>query len=335
MILPQGANIPGLDDSKKLSPEKRESLTVQLAAVARVVGIGLVEAEEIDRLNILQASLKAMRLALEQLALDPQQVLIDGLRKPGSCFPETAIVDGDARCLSIAAASVVAKVYLDRLMGEYDTTYPQYGFAAHKGYGTAAHLAALQEHGPCPLHRRSFQPVAAWAGDCPSASFQTFKEGLASCHTFDELERLGQFIKEGAGELRTDELQCLRDLFRRQRQRLAAVGRQGEVLAAEFLQDQGYRILERGYRVSGGEIDLIVGCGEERIFVEVKTSQGQGLEQPEERVRAVKRQRLVRAARQYLSQHVGKPLVYRFDVVAVVLTGGAPRIEHFIDAFES
>ena len=332
VILPQEVDIPGLDDSKKLSPEKREKLFEQIPDQALAVGIGQIEAGEIDQLNILQASLKAMRQALERLGTTPQKVLIDGNTLPGSPFPEVPVVDGDARCLSIAAASVVAKVHRDRLMIAYDSQYPGYGFADHKGYGSAAHLAALREHGPCPLHRRSFGPVAELV-ERPSALFLTFRDGLAACQTIPELESLGQFIKEGTAELQTRELEQLRQLFRRQRHRLSAVGARGEDMAADFLTSQGYRLLARRYRAAGGEIDLIVRQGDELVFVEVKTSGQNSLGPPEERVDAAKRKRLTRAARHYLLKHADSGTICRFDVVAVILTGGDPEIEHLEDAF--
>ena len=332
VILPQEVDIPGLDDSKKLSPEKRERLFDPIIDQARAVGIGQIEADEIDRLNILQASLKAMRLALERLGTGPQKVLVDGTIRPGSPFSEISVVDGDARCLSIAAASVVAKVHRDRLMVTYDTQYPGYGFADHKGYGSAAHLAALRERGPCPLHRRSFGPVAELV-ERPSALFLTFRDGLNSCQTIRELESLGHFIKEGAAELQTRELERLRQLFRRQRSRMAAVGARGEEVAADFLAGQGYSLLERGYRAAGGEIDLVVRHGDELVFVEVKTSGQDGFGQPEERVDATKREKLTRAARHYLLRHADSETACRFDVIAVILTGGDPEIEHLEDAF--
>ena len=132
------------------------------------MSLGAVPAPEIDRLNILQASLKAMREALEGLAIEPERALIDGNRVPGSRFAESAVVDGDARSVSIAAASVVAKVHRDELMIRLDEVHPGYGFARHKGYGSPEHLEALQVLGPSPLHRRSFRPVAEAAGEWPN-----------------------------------------------------------------------------------------------------------------------------------------------------------------------
>lgn len=335
VILPSEVDIPGLDDSKKLSPEKRERLLEEIRGVAVGIGIGRVEAEEIDRINILQAALKGMRLALDQLGVEPQQVLIDGNRRPQSRFPEIAVIDGDALSLSIAAASVVAKVHRDRLMVELDARFPEYRFAEHKGYGSAAHLLALQTHGPCPLHRRSFGPVAELVQSARSELFQTFCEGLEGCRNLEELERLGQFIKEGAAELGDRDLEELRRRFRHCRERLLDAGRRGEQAAADYLAGRGYAVLARGYRGAGGEIDLIVRRGEELAFVEVKTSRQGSTGHPEERVGAAKRAHLIRAARHYLGQQGEIVVACRFDVIAVTLGPDEPEIHHLEDAFRA
>jgi len=160
--LPPG--LAGLDDSKKLSPAARESFFERLLEWPELDhGIARVESELIDSLNILQATHLAMSQALSRLRRRPEHVLIDGLPVPGIDRPQTALVRGDARSYSIAAASVLAKVTRDRIMLEYDRLYPAYGFARHKGYPTPEHVAALNRHGPCPIHRRSFEPVRAVA----------------------------------------------------------------------------------------------------------------------------------------------------------------------------
>ncbi len=155
--------IAGLADSKKLSPARRERLFDEIRAKALCFCIAEASVEEIDRLNILQATLLAMRRAVMGLRLKPVMVLVDGNRLPLLDVPAEAIVKGDARVQSISAASILAKVHRDRWCLQLHERYPQYGFAGHKGYGTAAHLAALREHGACPEHRRSFAPVAQTA----------------------------------------------------------------------------------------------------------------------------------------------------------------------------
>ena len=152
--------LSGLNDSKKLTPERREHFFCVLAAQPGIrFGVGIADVAEIDAINILRATHKAMARALEKLLPGIDTVLVDGLPVPGLPCHSTAIVGGDGQSLLIAAASVIAKVTRDRMMTEYDAQYPNYGFAKHKGYGTAEHLAALKAHGPSPLHRRSFEPV--------------------------------------------------------------------------------------------------------------------------------------------------------------------------------
>ena len=160
VILDELNPIEGLADSKKLTARTREKLYDEIHAKALCCSIALATAEEIDCLNILQATLLAMKRAVEGLRLTPHKVLVDGNRLPTLVILAEAIVRGDALVPAISAASILAKVYRDRWCAEYHLEYPQYGFAGHKGYGTAEHLAALQEHGACPQHRRSFAPVA-------------------------------------------------------------------------------------------------------------------------------------------------------------------------------
>jgi len=155
-ILPPGLFLPGLDDSKKLSPGLRREICQAALAAGVEYGLGVVEAATIDAVNIYQATKRAMLSALARLALPPDFVLLDAVKLPESGLPHEAIVHGDALCLSIALASVLAKVARDRIMICYDRIYPVYGFARHKGYATPEHYQALREHGPCPLHRRSF-----------------------------------------------------------------------------------------------------------------------------------------------------------------------------------
>ena len=159
VVFPRGVPWPAVNDSKKLTASEREELERAIRAVPGVsIGIGEVSASEIDRLDILRATWRAMRLAVEQLE-KVDFILVDGRPVKGLPYPSRAMVGGDGRSASIAAASIVAKVYRDRLMEEYETRYPGYGFAGHKGYGTAEHLDALRRLGPCPEHRKSGRPV--------------------------------------------------------------------------------------------------------------------------------------------------------------------------------
>jgi len=154
------ADLEGLNDSKQLTAAQRERFFLTLTSRGDIaIAVGTVDAGRVDELNILQATHRAMNEALARLQPVPEHVLVDGRVVKSFRFSQTALIKGDARSYSIAAASVVAKVTRDRLMVEYDSRWPDYGFAEHKGYGTAQHLAALAAHGPCPIHRRSFAPL--------------------------------------------------------------------------------------------------------------------------------------------------------------------------------
>lgn len=156
VILPEGCEILYLNDSKQLSEKRREELFGEIKEKAVAWGVGMASPARIDEINILQATYEAMRQAVSALDPAPQILLNDAVRIPGVALPQVPIIKGDAKSLSIAAASVLAKVTRDRLMREYDKAMPEYGFAAHKGYGSAAHIEALKKYGPSPIHRRSF-----------------------------------------------------------------------------------------------------------------------------------------------------------------------------------
>ena len=156
VILPRGLEIPGLNDSKKLSEKRREALYDVIVSSAMAYGIAFADVEEIERLNILHATFLAMNRAIAQLSVRPELALIDGNRDSDIEVPSRCIVKGDSRCADIAAASILAKVTRDRYMIKMAEQYPQYGFEQHKGYGTKQHYAALREYGATPIHRMSF-----------------------------------------------------------------------------------------------------------------------------------------------------------------------------------
>lgn len=156
VILPEDCEILFLNDSKKLSEKRREELFIEIQEKAVAWSVGIVGADVIDEINILQATYKAMRQAIAGLSVQPDILLNDAVTIPEVEINQVPIVKGDAKSVSIAAASILAKVTRDHMMAEYDTLFPEYGFARHKGYGTAVHIAAIKEYGPCPIHRRSF-----------------------------------------------------------------------------------------------------------------------------------------------------------------------------------
>ena len=157
VIMPEDSMIEGVNDSKKVSESKREKLYDLILSEAISYGIGISYQDEIDEINILQATKKSLTRAIQQMEIKPNVILVDALTGIDTLkIPYKSIIKGDAKCYSIAAASIIAKVTRDRIMREWDKVYPEYGFASHKGYGTAKHIAAIKEFGPCPIHRRSF-----------------------------------------------------------------------------------------------------------------------------------------------------------------------------------
>jgi ribonuclease HII len=159
VILPKNLNIPEIRDSKKISQYKRDLLYDRIYEEAETIGLGIIDSHEIDRINILQASLAAMCMAVDNLVPSPDFLLIDGKFKIPCTLPQKAVIKGDDRSISIAAASIVAKVTRDRLMEKYGKLYPQYGFAQNKGYPTKSHRSAIKACGCCPIHRMSFKGV--------------------------------------------------------------------------------------------------------------------------------------------------------------------------------
>ena len=157
VIMPKDSFIEGVNDSKKVSEKKREALYEQITDEAIAWGVGIINQKEIDEINILNATKKGLTTAIKELKVKPDRIIVDALDKIDTLgIPYTPIIKGDAKCYSIAAASIIAKVTRDRIMRQWDEIYPMYGFEKHKGYGTAMHMQAIREYGLCPIHRRSF-----------------------------------------------------------------------------------------------------------------------------------------------------------------------------------
>jgi len=164
VILPENFDLPGLNDSKQLSERKRNQLYPMIREQALAVGVGVSSAAEIDEVNILQATLRGMTRAVTRLGVSPDYLLVDGITPVPLSIEQKTLKKGDSRSLSIAAASVIAKVVRDRIMCSYDRLFPEYGFAGHKGYGSRQHLEAVAAHGPCVCHRRTFAGVREHCG---------------------------------------------------------------------------------------------------------------------------------------------------------------------------
>jgi ribonuclease HII len=228
VIFPPGVEIEGVDDSKALDEETRKKLDYQIRQRASAIGIGLVEVVEIDQINIYHAGIRAMQIALERLAITPQHILVDSRTIPGFPQPQNSFDKGDGINFSIASASIVAKVYRDRLMTDLDAQYPGYGFANHKGYATPEHQRAIRELGPCVIHRRSFDYIREICGEYCELYYSLKEEGHA-CASRTELSEWESKVKAATGVLSLNETKKLHlaatRLWKRMAKSLSPAGR--------------------------------------------------------------------------------------------------------------
>lgn len=277
VILPCDSIIEGINDSKKLTEKKRELLYDIILETAVDFGVGWADEKEIDQINILQASMLAMRRAAQQLTVKPDLYLIDGNRHPqipGLCKCE---VKGDANSACIAAASILAKVSRDRYMAQQALLYPDYDFSQHKGYGTALHYEKLAAFGPCPIHRVTF------------------------------LKNIDRAPRENRGK-------------------------RGEDIAAQYIIDKGYTILERNARSPYGEIDIIAYDNEYILFIEVKQRNNHAIDRPAAWVDQKKQNKILKTAYEWLQQHHSN-LQPSFDIIEVTTSTNNTIINHIENAF--
>lgn len=237
---PGDALLDMINDSKLLSRHQRERAFDAIVSAAVSVGVGSCDSEEVDGMGITAATKSAMRRALVASGTDPDFVIVDAVRDVGIATPYISIVRGDSQSYSVAAASIVAKVHRDRMMStKCESEYPEYGFAQHKGYGTAQHMTALREHGPSAIHRMSFRPVAQVLAD---REWSAIGAQRGSQHA----AAMRYSLPPGTG-------------------------RTGELAAVQRLTELGYTIVQRNHRTQMGEIDIIAEEGDQTVFVEVKT----------------------------------------------------------------
>ncbi|MFC1538569.1 ribonuclease HII [Candidatus Latescibacterota bacterium] len=221
VILPENPELTGLDDSKKMTAKSREEMYVRITKSAVAWGIGMADNDEIDEIGILEATMKSMRRAVRNMGEKPDIVLIDGNKTPGLNFKERAIVNGDSISLSIAAASVIAKVTRDRIMTELDSMFPGYGFVRHKGYGASAHAAAIGKLGPCDIHRFSFKLVPSSAP--PGTCSRILKKRLQNAPTVEMLERVATGIARVKNSLHKSDVEELRKIYKVCKKRFSGV----------------------------------------------------------------------------------------------------------------
>jgi ribonuclease HII len=224
VVFPPDTEIEGIDDSKALDEETRVELDQEIREKASAFAIGLVDVDEIDRLNIYHAGIRAMQIAVQGLPVQPQHILVDSRTIPGLNQPQNSFDKGDGINFSIASASIVAKVYRDRLMTELDERYPGYGFAGHKGYATPEHQRAIRDLGPCPIHRRSFDYIRELCGEYCDAYYALKEQGYA-CASRDQLATWEKEVKAVEEKLSFNENKKLHLMATRLWKRLAAAER--------------------------------------------------------------------------------------------------------------
>lgn len=280
VILPRDSAIAHINDSKKLSAKMREELYDKITNEAVSIGIGSVGHKEIDKINILNASKKSMVIALNNLSVQPELLLLDAVTI-NAPVKQKSYIKGDEKIYSIAAASIIAKVTRDRMMEEYAKIYPQYHLEANKGYGSAEHIEAIKKYGPCEIHRRSF---------------------------------LNSFIMQTSN---TNQ-----------------IGLNYEKIAADFLRNEGFKVVTQNYRRGGGEIDIIFIDGGSYVFCEVKARSSRTYGTPEEFVDKAKQQKIINTAQKYMAEKV----IFetgRFDIIAIDFdSDGKYAINHYKDAFQ-
>jgi ribonuclease HII len=209
VVFAPNTEVAGVDDSKRLEPDDRERLAVEIRRVAVGVGVGIADVGEIDKVNIYHAALLAMRRAVDALPCAPEHVLVDARTIPGVSAPQNSFCKGDGINFSIAAASIIAKTHRDALMAELDRTFPEYGFARHKGYGTAEHQLAIRTHGPCEIHRTSFGAIREICGEF-SMPFYEIKHRLECGRSADDVRAVEREIDARRDDLREEEHRRLR-----------------------------------------------------------------------------------------------------------------------------
>ena len=214
VVFPPGVELAGVNDSKRLDPEQRAKMEMAIRGTATAIGIGMADVGEIDRLNIYHAALLAMRRAVEALPVIPEHVLVDARTIPGVVVPQNSFFKGDGINFSIAAASIIAKTYRDRLMEELEKNYPGYGFAQHKGYSTPEHQSAIRGLGPCPIHRMSFQFIRELCGEF-AALFYELKQELEAVDSAPALRSFEKTLKDRWPELGEREQRKIRLMLSR------------------------------------------------------------------------------------------------------------------------
>ncbi len=348
VILPDDLDphvLAGVRDSKQLSELARERFYGMITRTAVGYAVAHATPREIEMMDIRKASLLAMQRAIACLSPAPGYVLVDGRDYPSVEIQGEAIVKGDQRCLTIGAASILAKVTRDRLMDSLHARYPQYGFDRHKGYPTQYHRDALLLFGPCDLHRKTFAHVPE-PDYLPQSTpmfrelITRFKETISLQNVVELEEKLSSFsLSSMERDYLLHRIQYVKEshhrLQRRHRHSTVDRGKNQENLAIEYLMQKGYRLWEQNFHCREGEIDLVMNLDSTIVFVEVKSRTSSKFGMPYEAVTPAKRRKIIRSADHYLHERgLNEGWDVRYDIVSILAPKNqSPQIEHFEDAF--
>lgn len=353
VILPhtiEGNWFDAVRDSKEMKESERDACYDEIIKHALAYAVVEVSAQEIDEVNILQASLLGMKRAVEQLSIKSNYLLVDGKHYPPIDLPGEAIVKGDQKSLSISAASILAKVTRDRVMCQLHEQYPQFGWNVHKGYPTEYHRVAIQLFGASPLHRMTFNGVKGAVPVHPSALFHSLHSQIHTLNTKHSINQFSESLLKYRLQLGEEEFYYLRQTTKYQLADISKnahkpilttrqTGNQYEGLAANYLAGKGYQIVLRNYHCTKGEIDIIAETETTLVFVEVKARKGKAFGNPFEAVSKTKIKKLIAAVEHYLySRHENQSCEkdIRYDVISIFEDKKqAPAITHIEDAFRS
>ncbi len=341
--------LAGIRDSKQLTESSRAHFYEVITEIAEGYAVGHASAREIETVNIRQASLLAMKRAVERLRLQPDFVLVDGRDYPAISLPGQAIIRGDQTSVTVGAASIVAKVVRDRIMTALHARYPQYGFDQHKGYPTAFHRLAVEIFGACDLHRATFAGVTEHILSPElSNTFLSQIRQIGKCRQLEDIETFLHHLTDASLPLSAKERSYLEHRAQLHRDFLSRlerikhptavdVGAELESLAIDYLHRKGYVLWERNFRRKGGEIDLIMNRSSQIVFVEVKSRSTAKFGMPYEAASKKKMKSVFQTADRYLHERgLTEGWDIRYDVISILAeTGASPQIEHFEDAYRS
>ncbi len=337
VILPDMCQLPLLRDSKCLSANQREILYEAITRQAIVWSVALSSNEEIDTVNILNATFSAMKMSVEKIDINGCMVIVDGNRVPKDRENWRPIIDGDSKSAHIAAASIIAKVTRDRIMDKYHLEYPKYGFKEHKGYGTEHHRLAIRVFGPSAIHRKTFKCVSEYINSKGASPwFDILFNRINTLTEKAEIECILSQIEYKKGAISTDEYDFLLHVAKDKKVEISKQvktmnrGRIAEKIAADWLKSKGFEILKMNYSCRNGEIDIISKDGDTIVFIEVKLRLTSDFGDPFDGISDSKIKKIVTTAEEYLAMSGNFDVDCRFDILGISRISDGKYKFHYI-----